>query len=79
MKDVISVEELRAGIFERLPNVASKDILYQVLALLQTEEQDQNWWDDLTEAQKASIGIGLADLKAGRRKSHAEVIKKYGM
>ena len=79
MKNVITVEELRAGIFERLPKVASKDILLQVLALLQEEEQDQDWWDDLTKAQMASIDAGLADLKAGRRKSHAEVMKKYGM
>jgi predicted transcriptional regulator len=79
MKEVITIEELRASIFERLSKIASKDILVQIHTLLQSEEGGRDWWDDLTAAQKTSIEAGLADLKAGRRKSHAEVMKKYGM
>lgn len=79
MKEVITIEELRASIFERLTKIASKDILVQIHTLLQTEEEDRDWWDDLSVAQKTSIEAGLADLKEGRRKSHAEVMKKYGM
>ena len=79
MKEVVTIEELRASIFERQTKIASKDILVQIHTLLQTEEEDRDWWDDLSVAQKTSIEAGLADLKEGRRKSHAEVMKKYGM
>ena len=78
MKEGIIIEELRANIVERLTKIASKDILVQIHTLLQTEE-DRDGWDDITAAQKTSIEAGLADLKEGRRKSHAEVMKKYGM
>jgi predicted transcriptional regulator len=39
--------------------------------------QNRDWFGDLSETQKRSIEAGLADLKAGRRKSHVEVMKKY--
>jgi hypothetical protein len=63
MKEVITIEELRASIFERLTKIDSKDIVVQIHTLLQTEE-DRAGWNDLTAAQKTSIEAGLAD--AGR-------------
>ena len=42
--------------------------------ILPTEEKD--WYDDLTEEQKASIERGRADVKAGRVTAHKEVQKE---
>jgi predicted transcriptional regulator len=37
-----------------------------------------DWWDDLSEAAKASIERGLQDAKNGQLTPHDEVMKKYG-
>jgi predicted transcriptional regulator len=36
-----------------------------------------DWWDDISDAEKASILRGLEDVKAGRVLSHEVVMKKY--
>jgi predicted transcriptional regulator len=38
-----------------------------------------DWWDDLSEAQKASIQRGLQDIENGRTTAHEEVKKRYGL
>ena len=40
-------------------------------------DQESDWWDDLSDAAKASIERGLKDAEAGRVTSHEIVIKKY--
>jgi predicted transcriptional regulator len=40
-------------------------------------EQEGDWWDELTEAEKASINKGLKDVEAGRVTPHETVMKKY--
>lgn len=36
-----------------------------------------DWWDEISEAEKAGILRGIADLEAGRTTPHEEVVKKY--
>jgi predicted transcriptional regulator len=36
-----------------------------------------DWWNEITEEEKAAIDAGLADVKAGRVKSHKEAKKLY--
>jgi predicted transcriptional regulator len=76
MKDVITIEELRARIVEQLPKEARKDILFQIEALLRNERLD--WWDELSEAQQADLDAGIADADAGRVRPIEEVFAKYG-
>jgi predicted transcriptional regulator len=45
-------------------------------AMLEVEQQS-DWWDELTEAEKASINKGLKDVEAGRVTPHEIVMKKY--
>ena len=45
-------------------------------AMLEVDQQT-DWWDDLSEDAKASIEKGVDDVKKGKVKPHAEVMKKY--
>jgi hypothetical protein len=40
-------------------------------------KNEVDWWDEISEEEKASIERGLADVKAGRIVPHDEVRKKY--
>lgn len=37
----------------------------------------KDWWDELTEAQQKAVEESIAEMKAGKLTSHADVMKKY--
>ena len=45
-------------------------------AMLEVNAED-DWWDDLPDAAKKSIGRGLKDVEDGKVTPHKEVMKKY--
>lgn len=51
--------------------------IIQKLKLLREQEKNTDWWDEISEEEKASIQRGLEDVKAGRVVPHEEVRKKY--
>jgi len=38
-----------------------------------TDRKNKDWWDELSEENKASIEIGITQLKSGKGISHEEV------
>ncbi len=50
-------------------------LIDEMLRLKNREAQD--WWDDLSEHEKASIEAGQADIEAGRIIPHEEAKKVY--
>lgn len=47
------------------------------LKLVKDATAENGWWEELSEAEVASIERGLADEKAGRVIPHDEVKKRY--
>lgn len=47
------------------------------IKLLKDHPTETDWWDEISEAEKASIKRGMADAEAGRIVPHEEVRKKY--
>lgn len=39
--------------------------------------EQSDWWDELPEAEKASIDRGLKDIEEGRTVDHSEAKKLY--
>lgn len=75
----MSTIELKANL-HRLIDQIDDDVVLQAHLTLLSRELSQNttdFWDELSPAQQASIDRGLADLSAGRRKSFADITKKY--
>ncbi len=54
------------------------DTSIERLKMLRDNPKDLDWWDETTNEVKDAIDMGLADIKAGRVKSHKEVRKLYG-
>lgn len=55
---------------------ADERVLKMVNALL-LADQEEDWYDELSDDAKASIEKGLDDIKNGRVVSHEVVMKKY--
>ncbi len=47
------------------------------LKMLRSRSKKGDWWNEITEEEKASIEKGLEDIKAGRVKPHKEVRALY--
>ncbi len=64
-------------IFEYLPrlNIKQKQTVLKVVKTFMEEQQD--WWDEISEEQQIAIDKSLAEMKAGKLTPHDEVMKKY--
>lgn len=47
------------------------------LKMLKESKVGADWWNEISEEEKSAINKGLADIKAGRIKSHKEAKKLY--
>lgn len=47
------------------------------LKMLRENPKKLDWWDKITDEEKAAIDKGLEDIKAGRVKPHREAKKLY--
>lgn len=53
------------------------DFLDGILAASQDNQED--WWDDLSQQDKADLIISLEQAESGQEKPMEEVFKKYGL
>ena len=65
-------------------NPKNKKELAKIKAILKAVEidfieeiPDEDWYDELSDAEKKSIGLGLEDIEEGRVVAHSEVKKLY--
>jgi predicted transcriptional regulator len=70
-----ATERLREDVKMRIDS-ADEKMLKMVQAMLEVDDQ-HDWWDDLSDAAKASIEQGLVDTKKGKLTPHAEVMQNY--
>ena len=70
--DIIA-EKLR--LIEWLARLNDADILKEFIRLKNEKEKD--WWDELSEEERAEIEEGLAQAERGDVMPHDEVMNKY--
>ena len=46
-------------------------------AMLKADNEQADWWDDITEGERASIDKGLRELEEGRGIPHELLVKKH--
>jgi predicted transcriptional regulator len=72
---LVALKELKKEVKKYIDDADEKTVK-AVLALLESNEEE-NWWDTISEGEKASIKAGLKDIREGRTLPHEEVMKKY--
>jgi len=71
----MSIEAQKIRLIERIAQVENQAIIDQINAVLEQSESD--FYDELTDEQRASAQRGLSQVQSGDTISHAEVKKIY--
>ncbi len=71
----IQAEKLR--LIEWLIGLDDKTTIERLKWLREDTAAASDWWDEISDAERASIERGLEDSKQGRVTPHKEVRKKY--
>ena len=71
----MNIEAQKVRLIERITQVEDQTILEQINAILEQDEVD--FYDDLSDEQKASAQRGLNQVKSGETVSHTEIKKMY--
>jgi len=81
----MSTAELKSRLHQLIDEATDNAVLQAIYTLLKKVDSEADWWDDLTDEQKASVSRGLDDIKNGNTTSHNkamseldEHIKKHG-
>lgn len=69
----IQAEKLQ--LIEWLARLNNTSVIKRFIAL--KKEQEKDWWDQLSKAERTEIEEGLAQADRGEVVSHKEVMSKY--
>ncbi|MBL7876038.1 MAG: hypothetical protein JNL53_10255 [Cyclobacteriaceae bacterium] len=72
----LNIEKEKLEIIKWVTNLKD-DAAIERLRMLRVNPKKLDWWNEVTEEEKAAIEKGLADIKAGRVKPHKEAKKLY--
>ena len=72
---MINIEAQKVRLIERITQVEDQTILEQINAILEQDEVD--FYNDLSDEKKASVQRGLNQVKSGETVSHTEIKKMY--
>ncbi|NJK98724.1 MAG: hypothetical protein HC905_30800 [Bacteroidales bacterium] len=72
-------EAIKLELIEWLTKLDDNETIEYLKIVKDSRSINNDWWDDLSESQKAGIERGLNDIKNGRTISHNEVKNKYGL
>lgn len=73
----MSSDAMKLELIQWLSQLEDKGLLSSLFQIKKSSEA-ADWYDDLTEDQRAAIAEGEADLKAGRVISSEDLWMKYG-
>ena len=65
----------KLNLIKWLTDVEEPSVIEQFIAL--KNEQQHDWWDEISEEEKAEIEEGLAEADRGEVFSHEEVMARY--
>ncbi|WP_127845741.1 hypothetical protein [Psychroflexus aestuariivivens] len=72
-------ETIKLELIEWLAKLEDDETIQYLKALKNSKTENNDWWNDLSEAEMASIKQGIDDIENGRTISHEEVKAKYGL
>lgn len=72
-------EAIKLELIEWLTRLDNKETISYLKVLKDETSKEGDWWDDLSEVQKAGIERGLQDIDEGRTIAHEIVKDRYGL
>ena len=75
----MDIESKKLPLIEWVTQLEDEDTLNCLKEMKETSETSADWWDDLSESQKASIEKGLKHVGEGKITSHEDAKARYGL
>lgn len=75
MHTKLNIEEKKLALIHWLSGIDDPQLIDSIMELKDREQAD--WWDQVSEAEKASIEKGLADAESGKLEPHSTARKRY--
>ena len=72
---IMDIQTEKLSLIKWLTEVTEPSIIAKFTAL--KNDQTIDWWDQISEDEKAEIAEGIADIEKGNVSSHEEVMAKY--
>ncbi|MDP2058300.1 MAG: hypothetical protein U1C58_12165 [Flavobacteriaceae bacterium] len=72
-------EAIKLEIIEWLAKLDDSETIEYLKIVKDSRTIDNDWWDDLADAQKDGIERGLDEIKRGHTISHEDVKRRYGL
>ena len=75
----MGLEALKLELIEWLTRLENQSTIEYLKVVKDGSEEQKDWWNDLSNLQKAGVERGLKDIENGRTSSHDTVKEKYGI
>jgi predicted transcriptional regulator len=76
----MSTLQLKSELHILIDHLQDNDVLNAVKTLLgRSVNADADFWDELSEIDKAEIKEGIKDIEEGRTYTYQEIFAKYGL
>jgi hypothetical protein len=72
-------DAIKLELIQWLTKLDNKETIEYLKIVKDSQSVNNDWWDDLSDAQKQGIERGLDDIENGRTISHDAVKEKYGL
>ena len=78
----VAIKELRKEVKHYIDN-ADERMLKAIYAMLETDQHEDideigdDWWDKISDGERAAVEEGLKQIEEGKTIPHEEVMKKY--
>ena len=72
----MSIENEKLKLIEWIKELRD-DSTIEKIKMLKDNTGETDWWNEITEEEKASIEKGLVDIKEGRITPHSDVKKRF--
>lgn len=74
----MDIQSEKLKLIEWLTTLSDQSII-EMLKLFKDNFSDKSdWWETLSDDEKASLDEGIKDIEEGRTIPHSEFMKKYG-
>ena len=75
----MGIEAIKKELIEWLIQLEDHETIEYIKIVKDSRTSNPDWWDNLSEDQKACIERGLKDIREGRTYSYEEVKKRHGL
>lgn len=75
----MGLEAIKLELIEWLAKLEDDETIEYLKIVKDSKSNQNDWWDELPDLQKAGIERGINDIKNNRTVSHDDVKSKYGL